>query len=112
MWVYMLFLIVLQLVVAVLIVVLVLCQSSGSGITGTFTPKRSDVFAARSGADFFVRVTWVLLFVFFVNTVLLGRLNFSSNTEVITSELEERELKRALESDYSDSEVPENVSSN
>ncbi|ABD46264.1 preprotein translocase subunit SecG [Neorickettsia sennetsu] len=99
----MLFLIVLQFIVAVLIVTLVLCQSSGSDVAGTFTSGRRGLFPARSVSGLFVRFTWVLLLVFFLNTILLGRLNFTSNTEVITNEVEE-ELERALEADHREAE--------
>ncbi|KYH12803.1 preprotein translocase subunit SecG [Neorickettsia sp. 179522] len=106
----MLFLIVLQFVVAVLIVTLVLCQNSGSGVAGAFASGRGALFPVRSASSLFVRFTWVLLFIFFLNTIFLGKLNFASNTEIIVNEVE-GELERALEADHRESENTDYASS-
>ncbi|ACT69806.1 preprotein translocase subunit SecG [Neorickettsia risticii] len=106
----MLFLIVLQFIVAVLIVILVLCQNSGSSVPGALTSGRRGLFPVRSASGLFVRFTWVLLLLFFLNTIFLGRLNFASNTEVIVGEVE-GELERALEADHRETEDVDYTSS-
>ncbi|AHX11754.1 preprotein translocase, SecG subunit [Neorickettsia helminthoeca str. Oregon] len=93
----MLFLIVLQFVVAVLLVLLVLFQNSGSSVTGAFASKHGGMSTVGGVSGLAAKITWVLLFVFFLNTVLLGRLNFSSNVSTIANEVEEGAFKRTLE---------------
>ncbi len=67
-------LLIVQFVLATVITIAILLQKSASMGLGAYSGSNESMFGAKGPANFLVRVTFILGFVFVVNTVILGYL--------------------------------------
>jgi preprotein translocase subunit SecG len=65
-------LLIVQIVLVVMIVIAVLLQKSSSIGLGAYSGSNESVFGAKGPGGFLVKATFVLGFVFVVNTIALG----------------------------------------
>lgn len=79
-------LLVVQFVLAVLLTILILLQKSSSMGLGAYSGSNESVFGAKGPAGFLSKATFILGFVFVLNTVALG---YFYNQEINVSVAEE-----------------------
>jgi len=65
---------ILQIVLAVLITITVLLQKSSSIGLGAYSGSNESLFGAKGPAGFLTKITFVLAFLFVINTLALGYL--------------------------------------
>jgi preprotein translocase subunit SecG len=65
-------LLIIQLVLAVLITIIILLQKSSSMGLGAYSGSNDSLFGAKGPANFLTKATFVLGFIFIINTVTLG----------------------------------------
>lgn len=65
-------LLIIQFVLAVLITIVILLQKSASMGLGAYSGSNDSMFGAKGPASFLTKITFVLGFLFVINTVALG----------------------------------------
>ncbi len=66
------FLLIVQIVLVIMIVIAVLLQKSSSIGLGAYSGSNESVFGAKGPNSFLAKVTFIIGFVFVVNTITLG----------------------------------------
>jgi preprotein translocase subunit SecG len=66
------FLLVSQLVITILLIIVILVQKSASMGLGAYSGSNESVFGAKGPASFLVKLTFILSFIFVVNTLAMG----------------------------------------
>lgn len=82
------FLLILQFVLAVVITIAVLLQKSSSIGLGAYSGSNDSMFGAKGPANFLTRFTFIVGFLFVINTVTLG---YHYNKEYNSSIIDEME---------------------
>ncbi|MFA6196223.1 MAG: preprotein translocase subunit SecG [Sulfurimonas sp.] len=83
------FLLIVQIVLVVMIVIAVLLQKSSSIGLGAYSGSNESVFGAKGPASFLAKTTFVIGFLFVINTIVLGYLySQSKNASVIDALVE------------------------
>ncbi|MDO8454475.1 MAG: preprotein translocase subunit SecG [Sulfurimonas sp.] len=83
------FLLIVQIVLVVFIVIAVLLQKSSSIGLGAYSGSNESVFGAKGPASFLAKATFIIGFLFVVNTVVLGYLySQSKNVSVVDALVE------------------------
>ncbi|WP_027001701.1 preprotein translocase subunit SecG [Hugenholtzia roseola] len=90
------FLIVLAIIVSILLIVVVLVQDpKGSGLTGQTGASASQVFGAQRSGDIFEKLTWGLVAVILVSSILVT--SFGGGSKQENSNMRSVNLERAKE---------------
>ena len=69
-------------------IVLTLLQSSSSGGLANFTSSYNNVFSSKGTTNFLTKFTWVIVVLFFLNTMLLGKFYASNQRASIVDKIE------------------------
>jgi preprotein translocase subunit SecG len=83
------FLLIVQIVLVVLIVIAVLLQKSSSIGLGAYSGSNDSVFGAKGPNSFLAKTTFILGFLFVVNTITLGYMYSASKQESVVDEMVE-----------------------
>jgi len=79
-------LLIVQFVLAIIITIAILLQKSASMGLGAYSGSNESMFGAKGPANFLVRVTFIVGFLFIVNTITLGYLyNQQKDQSVVDS---------------------------
>ena len=76
-----------QIVLAVLITIAVLLQKSSSMGLGAYSGSNESVFGAKGPAGFLVKITFLLGFLFIVNTLALGYMYSKDSKSSVVDEI-------------------------
>ena len=76
-------LLVAQIILAIGITIIVLLQKSSSIGLGAYSGSNESVFGAKGPTGFLAKLTFVLAFLFIINTLTLGYLYTSANTSSV-----------------------------
>jgi len=76
-------LLIVQIILSMSITIAVLLQKSSSIGLGAYSGSNESMFGAKGPTSFLARATFILAFVFIINTLVLGYLYSSSNTSSI-----------------------------
>ena len=77
-----------QLVIGLLLVTVILLQRTSSDGVGTLSGDNMGVMNARSAANFLTRTTVFLVFLFFVNSIVLANLSSRKASSVLDKKTE------------------------
>lgn len=72
-----------QIILAIGITIIVLLQKSSSIGLGAYSGSNESVFGAKGPTGFLAKLTFVLAFLFIINTLALGYLYTSANTSSV-----------------------------
>ena len=81
------FLLIVQIVLVVLLTIIVLLQKSSSIGLGAYSGSNDSVFGAKGPNSFLAKTTFILGFLFVVNTLTLGYLYSQANQESVLDDL-------------------------
>lgn len=84
----MFFFIIFQFIIVAILVSLVMLQSSSSGGLANFTSNYTNIFSAKSTINFLTKATWVLVILFFMNTMLLSKFYSAQQRSSIIDKIE------------------------
>lgn len=88
------FLLIVQIILVVMIVIAVLLQKSSSIGLGAYSGSNDSVFGAKGPNNFLAKTTFIIGFIFVVNTITLGYMYSSvSNTSVVDTIVEPTDVK-------------------
>lgn len=77
------FLLIVQIVLVVMLVIAVLLQKSSSIGLGAYSGSNESVFGAKGPASFLAKTTFIIGFLFVVNTITLGYMYASASAESV-----------------------------
>ncbi len=77
------FLLIVQIVLVVMLVIAVLLQKSSSIGLGAYSGSNESVFGAKGPASFLAKTTFIIGFLFVVNTITLGYMYSSASAESV-----------------------------
>ena len=80
-------LLIVQIILSMSITIAVLLQKSSSIGLGAYSGSNESMFGAKGPTSFLARATFILAFVFIINTLVLGYLYSSSNTSSIADSI-------------------------
>lgn len=80
-------LLIVQLVLVVILVIAVLLQKSSSIGLGAYSGSNESVFGAKGPNAFLAKTTFLIGFLFVVNTISLGYLYSSANSESVVDDM-------------------------
>lgn len=80
-------LLIVQIILAILITITVLLQKSSSIGLGAYSGSNESVFGAKGPTGFLTKLTFVLGFLFIVNTLTLGYFYTSENSSSIADQI-------------------------
>lgn len=83
------FLLVVQIILVILLVIAVLLQKSSSIGLGAYSGSNESVFGAKGPNSFLAKTTFVIGFLFVVNTITLGYMYSQNATESVVDNIVE-----------------------
>lgn len=83
------FLLIVQIILVVMLVIAVLLQKSSSIGLGAYSGSNESVFGAKGPNSFLAKTTFIVGFLFVVNTIALGYMYSSSATESVVDNMAE-----------------------
>lgn len=84
------FLLIVQIVLVVVLTIAVLLQKSSSIGLGAYSGSNESVFGAKGPASFLAKTTFILGFLFLVNTITLGYLYSSQKSASVVDSMVEK----------------------
>ena len=91
------FLLIVQIILVVMLVIAVLLQKSSSIGLGAYSGSNESVFGAKGPGSFLAKTTFIIGFIFVVNTITLGYMYSSaSNESVVDTIVEPADVKAPL----------------
>lgn len=84
------FLLIVQIVLVVILTIAVLLQKSSSIGLGAYSGSNESVFGAKGPNSFLAKTTFVLGFLFIVNTITLGYMYSSASQESVVDTMVEK----------------------
>ncbi|MCW8896244.1 MAG: preprotein translocase subunit SecG [Sulfurimonas sp.] len=100
------FLLIVQIVLVVVLVIAVLLQKSSSIGLGAYSGSNESVFGAKGPASFLAKMTFLIGFLFVVNTITLGYMYSTAASESVVDNLVETTDVVAPSTPASTPEVP------
>lgn len=89
------FLLIVQIVLVVAIVIVVLLQKSSSIGLGAYSGSNESVFGAKGPGSFLAKTTFIIGFVFLVNTIALGYVYSKAKSESVVDTVKESNVVEA-----------------
>lgn len=83
------FLLIVQIILVVMLVIAVLLQKSSSIGLGAYSGSNESVFGAKGPGSFLAKTTFIIGFLFVVNTITLGYMYSSASAESVVDNLVE-----------------------
>ncbi|MDD5373976.1 MAG: preprotein translocase subunit SecG [Sulfurimonas sp.] len=83
------FLLVIQIILVVMLVIAVLLQKSSSIGLGAYSGSNESVFGAKGPNSFLAKTTFIIGFLFVVNTITLGYMYGSTSTKSVVDNIVE-----------------------
>lgn len=83
------FLLIVQIVLVVMLVIAVLLQKSSSIGLGAYSGSNDSVFGAKGPNSFLAKTTFIIGFLFVVNTITLGYMYSTASSESVVDSLVE-----------------------
>ena len=88
------FLLIVQIILVVMLVIAVLLQKSSSIGLGAYSGSNDSVFGAKGPNSFLAKTTFIIGFLFVINTITLGYMYSQSATEsVVDNMVESTDIK-------------------
>lgn len=84
------FLLIVQIILVVMLVIAVLLQKSSSIGLGAYSGSNESVFGAKGPGSFLAKTTFIIGFLFVVNTITLGYMYASASAESVVDNLVEQ----------------------
>jgi preprotein translocase subunit SecG len=84
------FLLIVQIVLVIVLTIAVLLQKSSSIGLGAYSGSNDSVFGAKGPNSFLAKTTFVLGFLFIVNTITLGYMYSKANQESVVDKMVEK----------------------
>ncbi|MBU0632935.1 preprotein translocase subunit SecG [bacterium] len=89
------FLLIVQIVLVVAVVIVVLLQKSSSIGLGAYSGSNESVFGAKGPGSFLAKTTFILGFLFLVNTIALGYVYSKAKSESVVDTVKESNVVEA-----------------
>jgi preprotein translocase subunit SecG len=80
-------LLIIQIILAIAITIAVLLQKSSSIGLGAYSGSNESVFGAKGPTGFLTKITFILAFLFVINTLALGYIYTSENSASVTDSI-------------------------
>ena len=85
-------LVILQAILVFSLTIIILLQKSSSIGLGAYSGSNDSVFGAKGPANFLTKATFILAFVFIINTLTLVYLYNKNNSKSVTDEIQVQQL--------------------